>query len=490
MVSRINQIVKDWKAPEWIFSVFAGILLSSLFVAIITEEYYLAGIPAFLLLVYVSLVDFRAVYFLLLICVPLSTEIYLPNGFGTDLPTEPLIVGLMLIYFLFVLMKGKELNSHFFRHPISLLLLLHFFWIIIATVTSDLVFVSIKFSLAKLWYIVTFFYLTGYLVKTEKDIKIFFWSIFIPLMFTVLVTLVRHSTYGFSFKDVHEVLHPFQRNHVNYAATLALFFPLVWFATNWYPIRSRKWWILVGAMGVLFIAIYLSFTRAAYISLAIALGTYYIFQFRLIRHALVVAGIAAIIGAAYMIQNNTYLEYAPNYERTITHTEFDNLVEATYKLEDISTMERVYRWVAGLNMTQDQFIFGFGPGNFVNFYKSYTVTSFQTYVSDNEDKSGIHSYFLMTLVEQGILGLLIFVLLTAYVLIKGEVIYHQTTDPARKRLVMMVLLCLIVIDAFLIINDLIETDKIGSFFFISMAILINMDLANKADLKKAKALSS
>ena len=43
---------------------------------------------------------------------------------------------------------------------------------------------------------------------------------------------------------------------------------------------------------------------------------------------------------------------------------------------------------------------------------------------------------------------------------------------------MMAILCTVVIDAFLIINDLVETDKIGSFFFIMMAILINMDLKN------------
>jgi O-antigen ligase len=30
-------------------------------------------------------------------------------------------------------------------------------------------------------------------------------------------------------------------------------------------------------------------------------------------------------------------------------------------------------------------------------------------------------------------------------------------------------------------NDMIETDKVGSFFFFSMAILINLDLANKKE---------
>jgi O-antigen ligase len=180
-----------------------------------------------------------------------------------------------------------------------------------------------------------------------------------------------------------------------------------------------------------------------------------------------------------MARHNHYLEYAPNYDRTVSHYQFDNLLEATAKGEDISTMERVYRWVAGFYMFKDQPVFGYGPGNFVNFYRSYTVTSFTTYVSDNEEQSGIHSYYLLMLVEQGVPGLIIFLLLSCYVLIRGERVYHECRDPVRRRIVLMVLLTTIVIDAFLIINDLVETDKVGSFFFLAMAILVNQDLNRK-----------
>ncbi|MEO1715385.1 MAG: hypothetical protein AAFU60_18810, partial [Bacteroidota bacterium] len=43
-------------------------------------------------------------------------------------------------------------------------------------------------------------------------------------------------------------------------------------------------------------------------------------------------------------------------------------------------------------------------------------------------------------------------------------------------LVMMTLLSLISILVILIVNDMIETDKVGSFFFIYLAILVNFDL--------------
>lgn len=482
--------IKTWALPtkpeHRVFLGLAVVVLLSLYFAVATELYYLAALPMLLFFAGLCLVDFRKVYFLLIFCIPLSTEIHLPGGLGTDLPTEPIIVALMLIFGVFVLQRGHQATGRqFLTHPITLLLLAHVTWIFATTLSSELFLVSLKFSLAKTWYVVVFFFLTGYLIRDERDFKTIFWLVFIPLVFTVVITMIRHAGYGFSFRDIHRVLHPFQRNHVNYAATLALFFPILFLATGWYRRYSRLWWLLTLTGLFLLVAIYLSYTRAAYVALFIAVGAYVAIRLRMVRYVLAAGVLAVVVLIGTMVYNSRYLEYAPNYDRTITHYQFDNLLEATYKMEDISTMERVYRWVAGGHMTTRHPLKGFGPGNFVNFYKPYTVTSFQTYVSDNKERSGIHSYFLMTLVEQGWPGLLLFVVLMCYTLIKGETIYHQTRNLARRRIVLMVILCLVVIDAFLLINDMIETDKVGSFFFICMAVLVNMDLANQREEKPA-----
>ena len=468
-----------------LYTLFGIILLGSLFLAIVTEQYYLAGLPAFVLLLYLSIVDFQKVFYLLLICIPLSTEAVLPNGFGLDLPTEPLMVGLMAVFFLFNLRHGRTLSNQFFRHPISLLLLLHLGWVLVTTITSQSVFVSFKFLLAKLWYVTTFYYLAGRILKTEKAIRTFFWCILLPMLFTIVVTLVRHSAYGFSFEDVYRVLHPFYRNHVAYASIMSLFIPFVWFARYWYPKWSFKWWFLLGCIPFLLLAVQLSYTRAAYVGIVIAIGVYFIIRFRQMKIAVGLASIGIVVGLSYFLPNNKYLEYAPEFEKTITHTDFDNLVEATYKMQDVSTMERFYRWIAGFRMVGEQPIFGFGPGNFYFFYKTYTVTSFKTYVSKNPEKSGIHSYYLMIAVEQGIVGALIFLSFSFYVLIKGEMIYHQTIKRIRKHIVMAALLSIVVIDSLLIINDLIETDKVGTLYFICLALIVNVDLMNRRDLKSA-----
>ncbi len=480
MRTNLQQILKSSSEQEILFWCYALISLLGLFTAVATGIYAVAGVPLALAFVYLTIVDFRVVFYLLLFCLPLSTEIILPNGLGTDLPTEPLMVGLAFVFLLYALRHGKAaIQPAFLLHPITLLLFLHWGWVGISALTSSLFWVSGKFFLAKSWYILTFYFLAGYLLRNDQSFRRLFWLIFWPLLTTILIILVRHARFGFAFSEVFHVLTPFYRNHVTYAALMALFFPFVLMALNWYPRYSRKWYIIIGGLIVLLAGIYFAYTRAAYLSLLIAGGAYYVFRWRLTRWA-VLAGTFAVIGFfGYMAQNNTYLEYAPNYNKTITHLEFDDLLEATYKGEDISTMERFYRWVAGYYMVRRKPVFGYGPGNFVNFYESHTVTSFQTYVSDNPERSGIHNYFLMTAVEQGIPGLVIFLLFNFALLLFGERIYWESPTVEKRSIVMGVLMSLVVINAFLLINDLLETDKVGTLYFLQAAILVNMDLANR-----------
>lgn len=471
--------LKPVTPAEWKFWGFSALSLFSVLLGLGLEKYWLLGIPALVLTAYLTVVDFRTVFFLLLAAIPLSTEVVLPNGFGTDLPTEPLIVGLMLTAVVYFFRHWKDTSAAFLRHPTTLLLLLHVGWIGMTVLTSADKVVSVKFFLAKIWYVITFYFLAGRLLQHERDFRKFLWYVLAPLLMTIVVITARHAAYGFSFADIYRVLNPFYRNHVAYAAILVVFLPFVWFVRYWYPRGSWRRWQLAGAIMLILVGIYLSYTRAAYLSVGIAVGAYFIIRLRLTRLVLIAGIMVVLAGVIFMANNDRYLNYAPNYERTITHDKFNSLIEATYQLEDISTMERFYRWIAGFYMSKERPAFGFGPGNFYFFYRPYTVTSFQTYVSHNPEQSGIHSYYLMTLTEQGYPGLLIFLALVFWVILRGESTYHSLADPRGRQVVMMFLLSFIIILALLIINDLIETDKIGSFFFMAMAVLVNMDLRLK-----------
>lgn len=467
------------KPATLFFAGFSFLTLCVLLIALLSDQWLMAGLPLLALLVFITIVDFRKTFYLLLFSIPLSTEVVFPGGFGTDLPTEPLIVGLMLVFLLYIFRHPDALLPGFFRHPVTILLLLHWAWTLIPLLYAANWLISLKFLLAKSWYIITFFFLSGLLLNSLHRLKQMFWVIFIPLMVTVLVVLVRHAAYDFSFADVYRVLSPFYRNHVSYAAIMAVFFPFVWYARNWYPEGSLKRYLLLIALLILLIAIQLSFTRAAMGAVLLSSGAFLIIHLRLVKPALIIALVVAASIVAWLAAGNNYLNFSPDYERTVSHKRFDNLLEATYQGEDISTMERFYRWIAGFNMVNERPWTGFGPGNFLEQYKAYTVNSFRTYVSHNPEQSGIHCYYLMIAVEQGIPGLFFFLLPIIAALTVGERAYHRFTETHHKQAVMSSMLALIVILILCVINDLIETDKIGSFFFISLALLVNFDLLSK-----------
>ncbi|MEM9886017.1 MAG: O-antigen ligase family protein [Bacteroidota bacterium] len=458
---------------------FVAVTIIAIWLAISTEWYFLAALPAVLLLAAVSLADYSKIFYLLLFCIPVSTELVLPNGFGTDLPTEPLIIGLMGIFLYQIAKYPKFVKLQFFKHPISIFILLHLAWIALTTITASDPFVSVKFLLAKTWYVLVFYYLAGSLLRTKKSLATAFWCVLIPLLFTVLVINIRHASYGFSFESIYQVLHPFYRNHVAYACIIAVMIPFVFFALTWYKEQKGKRYFLLAAFVFLLFSLYLSYTRAAYIAVIMAAILYFVIKLRAIRYVLLLAFGLSAVGIVFLANQNQYLEYAPDYDKTISHTEFDDLIAATYNLEDISLMERFYRWVSGFFMIKEKPLLGFGGGNFYNYYKPYTVNSFRTYVSDNPEKSGIHNYYLMIAVEQGLIGLFIFIGLICVALLKAEQAYHRSRNALRKSWIMATTLSFFSILVVLIINDLIETDKIGSFFFLTLAVLVNLDLMSK-----------
>ena len=264
--------------PDVLLTAFLATTVLSIWLGIALEWYFLWAAPMLLLIAFVGIVDFRKLFFLLLFLIPLSTELYLPNGFATDFPTEPLIIGLLLIGTAWTLQRIPRLDLTLIGHPISMLVLLHLAWILFSTLSAELWSVSLKFFLAKLWYIGVFYFLSLHLLRRKEDLRQFFWLVFSSLLLTVVLTLIRHSAYNFSFQDVYRVLHPYQRNHVNYAASISLFIPFVWLGIRRYAQKTYLRYFLWIALGILLVGVYLSYTRAAYIALLIATGSYFVIR--------------------------------------------------------------------------------------------------------------------------------------------------------------------------------------------------------------------
>ncbi len=459
-----------------LFAFFAGITIICGATAAALETVLPLVLPIVFLVAYLCIVDYAIAFYLLMACLPLSMEYEFPNGLATDLPTEPIMFGLMLIYLVIRSNQKSNTDVLFWRHPITLLILLAFFWECITAIHAEIVIRAVKQCAAKFWYICTFYFLASHLVRSERALRKIFWCLFSTMLFGVIVTLVRHGLKGFTFKEVNYVMQPFFRNHVMYASIIVVIFPLVWLALGWYQKKSLTRFLLYIGGFILLLGVQFAYTRGAYIALVGALGFYFVVKYRLTAWVLGLSVLSSIIFFKGLIDDNHFMGYAPRYERAVTHYKFENLVAATAKGEDVSTMERVYRWVAGFRMVAEKPFLGFGAGNFYTSYRPYTVTRFKTYVSKNEEQSTVHCYFLLLGIEQGIPAVLIFTALLFVAFIRGERIYHSTDDKMIKRIAMTMLLIQIIILQLILINDLIETDKIGGLFYLSLAVIAILDV--------------
>jgi O-antigen ligase len=262
-----------------LLTAFAGLSVVAILGGVATEAWWLLGLPAVLLVVWLAAVDFRKVFFLMLAAVPLSTEVELPGGLGTDLVSEPLMWLLTLVSVPWFLRHYRSVDARFVRHPITLLLLAHLAWTVVCTAGSQDVVISLKFLLAKGWYMVVFYFLASRMLRDERDYKTLVWCFFVPLFFIVPVVLWRHAALGFSFQDVERVMGPFFRNHVMYACLLAIFIPFVLVRHLLVP-PLVGYVVVVGweASLLFLVGINFAYTRAAYVALVAAVGIYWLMR--------------------------------------------------------------------------------------------------------------------------------------------------------------------------------------------------------------------
>lgn len=481
-------LVKQISISEKVIFVSALVVtvLSSL-LAFYFDEYALLAIPFGIALAVWCLIDVKQVFYFLLLLLPLSTEYYFKNGYATDLPTEPVMVMLMFAFILYVSYRPAVISFAIFKNPIMWFLLLHFFWICITSLNSIQPFLSMKYTLAKTWYIVVFVFLAGAVLKDLNSIKKFFWCIYLPLLVIVLVSIVRFALLGFEFEFVNEPLHPFFRNKVNYATMLSLFYPFLFAAAQWYEKGTAKRRIIQAGKIIFIAGIYFSYTRAAYLALTVATVFVIIVHAKLVKPAVVLGLVMMVFVSYYFVHNNKYLNYSPDFQKTVHHDAWADHLVSTFRGEDASSMERIHMWIGGIFMSTHSPWLGSGPNTFYPEYKRYTVSRFETYLSDNDEHLTIHNYFLLMLVEQGVVGMLLWLALVISFYVVAEKTYHQLKNQHLKLWCLCSIALHTVMMVSLSLSDLVEVDKSGSLFFMNLALMVNLRLMAKKELVEANS---
>lgn len=462
---------KESKSFNWINVSALMLLLVCIAIFSYTKYYFVIAIPFAIPLGAWIIYNWRSFYWVYVFGIAF-TAIVTVGGGVMYLPMMPMSIIAAFLALVLVLYNRNLVYANFTRNPITLILFLQFFWLIVSVIFSAIPFLSFKYLGVNIIQLMAFVIFPMMVLKEEKDwIKLCKIIIF---SFTIVGTyvFVRHGLKGFTYLYTNVAVKPFFFNHVDHGCLMSMLVPLpyiIWRQTD----KKKKWlrafYLVLLAAFIIFT--YLTFARAAILAVVFSFVILFAIRKKLINWLMVIFFASLISLVSYLVHNDTYKNFKPNYEQTYSRHSFDDLLKATFMGGDMSSMERFYRWIAGSRMSLERPLTGVGPNNFYYYYKPHAVQMFKTYVSRNEEKSTTHNYFLFMLVEQGWPALILYGTLIWALFAYAQRLYHRTKNVLYQR---MALVSAMVIAAFFINNffsELLQTYKIGAIFYLAVVLL-------------------
>lgn len=453
-------------------------ILLNLYFVVQKHSLIINALPIVLGIVLMAVFALDQLLFLIVFFTPLSlplSELVSGLPFNMFLPTEPLLVGILFIFILKVLSVGK-FDKAILNHPVSRVILLSLIWMIITSITSTMPVVSFKFLLARIWFIVGFYLLMAKLFETGKAIRKFVWLYILPLLLVIFYATARHFHYGLWDKQAaHFVVDPFYNDHTAYGAAVAMYLPFL-FGFSFTKIYSpfvRNFVRLV--LAILLMALILSYARAAWLSVIIALGVWVVMKSKIRFKPLFISILAAL--ALILMLQNQILQYL---ERNTTESSANlaSHIESMSNISsDASNLERLNRWSSAIRMFRDKPFWGWGPGTYMFNYAPYQLNTERTIISTNSgDRGNAHSEYLGPLAESGFPGLLIMLLLITVVCYTAVHTYMRTDDKQTKTIIMGALLGLVTYYVHGTMNNFLDTDKLSVPFWGFTAIIVALDI--------------
>lgn len=467
------------KNLKWVYTLAIAFILINA-VCTYYEFYYFNLVPAAILIVLLAIFSLDKLILLVVFLTPFAINLQnLEGGLGLSLPTEPIIFGIMLI-FLLKQLHQLSFDANVIRHPVTIAIVMNLTWIFVTSVTSDLPIVSFKFLISRLWFVVVFYFLCTRLFKKYSNIKTFIWLYLLPFGVIIVYTLYCHALVNFDEQIANYIMSPFYNDHTVYGAMLAMFFPVLLFFT-----LNKRYSASIRFTAVILLVVYIlglifSYTRAAWVSLAVALIALVLMQLK-VKFKYLLAGFALVAATAFIYQTEIVMKLEKN--RQDASQDFDKHIESISNIStDASNLERINRWNAALRMFHERPFFGWGPGTYSFEYAPFQHAKEKTIISTNMgDKGNAHSEYIGPLCESGFLGLLTFLTIIVCVLSTGFRLYYTLKDYETRILVLCLLLGFITYITHGALNNFLDTDKASVPFwgFIAMIVAIDVYHNNK-----------
>ena len=472
----LARLLKD----QWIPLACVGfILLNGLFMA--NEIYWLNLLPAALLIGWAMIAHVENVLLFIVFATPLSLNLEQLElgGIGVAVPTEPLMVSIMLLFLLKLGLERDVLDRGVWRHPVTVVIILQLAWMAFCIIPSSMPLVSLKYLAARGWFVCTMYFMATRLFERPRNMQRFAWLYMAGLAIVIGRTLIRHAGYHFEHDPAHWVMEPFFKDHTSYGAIIAFFLPFAVTAISLPGSSPVRRGVAVLFLVILVLGMVFSYTRAAWVGVVAALGVMLVMKLRV--PGWIVLGVTVVAGGIYLV-NRDQITIALERNRDESSDDLAKHVSSISNISsDASNLERINRWNSALRMFEERPWTGWGPGTYMFQYAPFQASEDRTIISTNFGSQGnAHSEYLGPLAEQGVPGMLLMLLLIGVTSTTAVRLYRRMPDGADRRLMVAAFVGLVTYYVHGALNNFLDQDKAAVPFWGFTAMIVVFDIKYSA----------
>lgn len=457
-----------------IITVVSGLLfLAVTMLAVMQEMYIIWLVPPALLLLLLAVSSLDIFFLILVFFVPLSVQLrFIVHEPPADifLPTE-LMTFIIMFIMLYRMVDGREYKRSFLKNPVSLLIIIMIAWMAVSSLASSLFLVSVKYLIARIWFVLAFYFLALELFSRPAFLKRVLTAYIMGMAPVVIYNIIRLSSSGlFNQVAAHSSVRPFFNDHTSFGAALAFLIPvIIWFVYTTKPGLKKLLYLL--ALLLFTAGIIFSYSRAAWISLFIAGGFGLLMLAGIPWRFSIPSFLLVLLVVIFMWPS--IIQKMNTIDQTSSGNMSEHLQSVANITSDDSNLERINRWKSALRMTAERPLSGWGPGTYQFRYAPYQYSYDKTSISTNFGTGGnAHSEFLGALVETGVPGAAIFILLVVFAVGAGLQAWDTIRDRERRYLALALLCGLLSYVIHGALNNFLDTDKIASLFWMYIAALV------------------
>ena len=165
--------------------VVAALLFTALFLGVamhylFDENYLVLLVPAAMLMVWLFMMYRDESLALMALFTPFAVDYALIGKTSLSMPVEPMMI-VFTVVFLFQELLMHRFDKRVLRHPVSILIMLSLVWMVFTSIVSLKPVESFKFTAARLWFVIPFFYAAALSFQKTRHIKMFYWAYAISL---------------------------------------------------------------------------------------------------------------------------------------------------------------------------------------------------------------------------------------------------------------------------------------------------------------------